>query len=264
MRPPPTSLFVVLAAVVAAGVGAFARSASGNDDDASAVPADAARVGFVGGGSHDGVALLVAARPFRLALAHGPVHGEPPRADRLASARAIVERELDRYPRAFLRAIHLRGVVFTEELGEGEKEIPSLPNVGGLLLLDVASVESDLVRIFHHELFHFFDLADDARVAPDPAWDATNAAGFAYGAGGRSLRAPWAARATNMPGFVSGYATSAIEEDKAETFAFAIARPRELRVRLATDAVLTAKTREIARRVGAVSPEVAAAIPTSP
>ncbi len=48
MRPTPTSLFVVLAIVVAGGVGAFARSASGSDDDASLVPADAERVGFDG------------------------------------------------------------------------------------------------------------------------------------------------------------------------------------------------------------------------
>jgi hypothetical protein len=256
MRPTPTSLFVVLAVVVAGGVGAFAKSASGSDDDATRVPADAERVGFVVRARANEVPLLEASRPFRLALSHGPVHGEPPAPARLVTARAIVSRELARYPSSFLRKIHLRGVVFTEDLGEGDKEIPSLPNVGGLLLLDVGSVETDLVRTFHHELFHFFDLADDARVSPDPAWDALNAKGFAYGAGGRALRASWAARASDVPGFVSGYATSAVEEDKAETFAFAVARPDALRAMVARDAVVAAKAREIARRLEAMDAEV--------
>lgn len=261
LRPSASSLFVIGAMAFATGVGFLARSASGAEDGTRALPSDAVALGFaaVGMPVRD-VALLDATRAFRIELGHGPVHGVAPEAARLASARAIVTRELLRYPRTFLSAIRMRGVVFADDLREGEVSIPSLPNVGGLLLLDVAGTESDLVRGFHHEVFHFADLADDGSLAPDPPWEALNAPGFVYGAGGRSLRGAWAAREPEADGFLSGgfvspYATSGPEEDKAETFAFAVARPLQLRERVAKDARLASKLREIARRIGRLDPD---------
>lgn len=270
MRPSPSSIFVVAAMALAAGVGVVARRAAGSEDAksrAGALPSDAANLGFVKAGApvHD-VALLDATRAFRIELGHGPVTGTPAEPRRLTAARAIVSRELQRYPRAFLDAIRLRGVVFADDLREGETSIPSLPNVGGLLLLDVDGSESDLVRGLHHEVFHFADLADDGALAPDPAWDALNAPGFAYGAGGRTLRAAWAARPPDESegflsgGFVSSYATSGCEEDKAETFAFAMARPAKVHEQAAHDPVVARKLDEIARRVGKLDPETSRSI----
>lgn len=270
VRPSPSSLFVIGAMAFAAGVGVVARSAAGAEDGAAArvraLPTDAATLGFVpvGPSVHD-VALLDATRAFRIELGHGPVHGVAAEPKRLAAARAIVTRELSRYPRTFMNAIRMRGVVFADDLREGETAIPSLPNVGGLLLLDVAGSESDLVRGFHHEVFHFADLADDGSLAPDPSWEAQNPPSFVYGAGGRSLRGAWAAREPDADGFLSGgfvsaYATSGPEEDKAETFAFAVARPVEVRARAAKDPRLASKLHEIARRVGALDPEAPRAL----
>ena len=265
LRPSPSSLFVIAAIAFASGVGILAGNAAGSEggDTASAraLPSDAARLGFTPVGSAvQGVALLDATRVFRIELGHGPIHGVVPDPARLATARAIVTRELSRYPRAFMGAIRMRGIVFADDLREGETSIPSLPNVGGLLLMDVAGTESDLVRGFHHEVFHFADLADDGSLAPDPSWEALNAPGFVYGAGGRTLRASWAAREPDADGFLSGgfvspYATSGPEEDKAETFAFAVARPAHVRERAAHDTRLAAKLHEIARRVGKLDPE---------
>jgi hypothetical protein len=261
VRPSPSALFLCGAVALTAAVGIAARSASGSEDHASVLPSDAAALGFVAvGPAVQGVAMVDATRPFRIELGHGPVHGGPAGAASLARARAIVARELARYPRAFLGAARLRGVVFTDDLHEGDNPIPSLPNVASLLLLDVAGSESDLVRGLHHEIFHFADLADDGSVSPDPAWDELNTPGFAYGAGGRTLRAAWAARPPDDDGFVSGgfvssYATSGVEEDKAETFAFAMARPAEVRAQAARDAVVAAKLHELARRVGKLDPE---------
>jgi hypothetical protein len=263
VRPSPSSLFVIGAMVLATGVGILAKSAAGAEDSkkARALPSDAAALGFtaVGAPVRD-VALLDATRAFRIELGHGPIHGVPPEPARLASARAIVTRELSRYPSAFVSAIHMRGIVFADELREGETPIPSLPNVGGLLLLDVAGSESDLVRGFHHEVFHFADLADDGSLAPDPSWEALNVPSFTYGAGGRTLRAAWAAREPDDDGFLSGgfvspYATSGPEEDKAETFAFAVARPAQTRERASKDPRLASKVREIARRIGKLDAE---------
>ena len=264
VRPSASSLFVIGAMAFTAGVGILAKSAAGAEESATvrarALPSDAAALGFTPiGAPVRNVALLDATRAFRIELGHGPIHGVAAEASRLASARAIVTRELSRYPATFLDAIRMRGIVFADDLREGEVSIPSLPNVGGLLLLDVAGTESDLVRGFHHEVFHFADLADDGSLAPDPAWEALNAPSFAYGAGGRSLRGAWAARELDADGFLSGgfvspYATSGPEEDKAETFAFAVARPAQVRERAAKDPRLTSKLHEIARRIGKLDP----------
>ncbi len=248
MRPSPQALFVVLAMATATGVGAFAKSASGAHDPTSMFPADVERYGFAPRGDVAGVTLLEATKGFELGLTNGPVRATAPSPAHLASGQAIVARELRRYPTSFLDAIRLRGVVLADDLVEGDKPIPSLPNVGGLMLLDVDAAESDLVRTLHHEIYHFADLADDGHLAPDPTWESLNAPGFAYGAGGRSLRS-WAAKASDVPGFVSGYATAGPEEDKAETFAFVVARPAIVRERAKDDRVLAAKVREVARRI---------------
>ncbi|MCW5835008.1 MAG: hypothetical protein KIS78_21590 [Labilithrix sp.] len=259
MRPSPPALFVLAALTLAGGAGIVAtRSAEGALDERPALPSDAASFGFVVRSHANGVPLLESAKPFSLALANGPVHGVPPSKERLARGAAIVARELGRYSTSFLRGVRLAGVVLTDDLAENEMPVPSLPNVGGLLLIDVSSAESDLVRSLHHEVFHFFDLADDGRVSPDPEWGALNPASFAYGSGGRTLRGAWAARpADDLPGFVSAYATSGVEEDKADTFAFAVARAEHLRGRLASDAALRAKVEEIARRVARLDADAA-------
>ena len=259
VRPSPSVLFVCGAIALAAGVGIVARNASGSEKGDNALPADAERLGFVVVGPRvKEVALLDATLPFNIALTHGPVHGTPPSGPRLALTRAIVTRELERYPQKFLSAIHMKGIVFIEGLTEGENSIPSLPNVGGLLLLDISGTESDLTRGLHHEIFHFADLADDGTISPDAPWEALNGPGFAYGAGGRTLRSAWAGGpldAFMTGGFVSSYATSAVEEDKAETFAFAVARPAVLREKAATDPVLAAKVVELEKRVGKLDPD---------
>ncbi len=245
----------MVAAIAAAGtVGVLAHRASGAKSETSALPSDVAIIGFEPRGRAGDVVLLEATRSFTLGLGNGPVRGEPASGAELARGRDVVTRELARYPASFLRRVQLVGVVLLRDLVEGETPIPSLPNVGGLLLLDVAGAESDLVRAIHHEVFHFADLADDGSLAPDPAWQALNAPTFVYGGGGRSLRSSWAAQASDLPGFVSGYATSGVEEDKADTFAFLVARPDAVRPRLAGDPVLAAKAREIVRRVAALDP----------
>lgn len=256
MRPSPVAIFVLGAVVTAAAVGIGARHASGASDEGLPLPVDAPAYGFVPSSRINGVALLEASGDFRMDLPNGAVRGVAPAPERAAAAKRILARELQRYPAGFFVKAHLAGIVLADELTEGETPIPSLPNVARLLLLDVDADPLDLVRGIHHEIWHFVDLADDGVLSPDPAWRAINAPGTLYGAGGRSLRSAWAARpADDLPGFVSAYATSGEEEDKAETFAFVVARRP-----LPDDAVVRAKAAELGRRLAVLDPDAPAAL----
>jgi hypothetical protein len=255
VRPSPVAIFVLGAVVTAAAVGISAKRASGADDarleEGLALPVDVPTYGFSKTIRVNGVAVLEATRDFRMELPNGAVKGAPPEKDRSAAATAILKRELARYPNGFFTKVNLAGVVLASDLVEGETPIPSLPNVARLLLLDVDAVELDLVRAIHHEIWHFADLADDGVLSPDPPWRALNAPGTFYGSGGRSIRGSWAAKpAADLPGFVSAYATAGDEEDKAETFAFVVARRK-----LPNDAVVKAKVDLLRVRLAALDGE---------
>jgi hypothetical protein len=163
--------------------------------------------------------------------------------------------ELARYPASFLNRARLHRVLLCANLHEGSEAIPSLPNFHGTLLVDVDADAPFLRRLVHHEVFHFADYADDDQLSRDPAWLALNDHYFVYGDGGRFVRDPGAGRfSAEIPGFVSRYATSALEEDKAETFAMRMVAPREFAALLAEDPILRAKSAAIEAQLRRLSP----------
>lgn len=265
----------VLAAVVTAGLGLVVETWRGDGALAREIAADehldrvrAARgwlpsdADAVASASRDlreqGVELLVAREPFALSLPHGEVRGTAPARVPSRVARVVAE-ELARYPRGVLRRIGLWHVVLCDGLSEGAVPIPSLPHVDHSLLLDVSARGAYLRRLIHHEVFHFIDLADDGAVRRDPAWASLHEPAFPYGLGGRTMRRPAAADAAQAPaGFITPYATSALEEDKAETFAFAVAAPAMLLRRAHADPVVAAKVEALRLRLAAVDPALPA------
>ena len=60
--------------------------------------------------------------------------------------------------------------------------------------------------------------------------------------------------ADEQPGFLTRYATSALEEDKAEVFAFLMARPGEMARRMGSDRVLSAKAQGVREIVADLDP----------
>jgi hypothetical protein len=204
-----------------------------------------------------GVELLAATRPFRLTLIGGALSGRAPDAERLERAVRAVAAELARYPKAFLGASRFERVLFCAGLEQAKLGIPSLPNYEHTLLLDVDAPPAFLRRLLDHELFHFADFADDGQVQHDPAWAKLNDHYFVYGDGGRFMRGPGVARLqTNLPGFVSKYATSALEEDKAETFAFMMVAPHAIARIAARDPIVHAKVRAIRAQLVRLSPVI--------
>jgi hypothetical protein len=198
------------------------------------------------------VEIMRAREGFELPLGHGVISGTSATTEQLEQATRWVREELGRYPTATLAGAQLRRVVLCGELREDRQTIPSLPNYNRTLLLDAHAEESYLRRLIHHEIFHFIDLADDGSVLRDVAWTKLNPSGFSYGHGGRTMRGSAASVAPPPDGFVSGYATSALEEDKAEVFAEMMWAPEALRQRSEADPVLRAKM----ERIRAITPEL--------
>lgn len=247
----------VIAAVLTAGTGMLVESL-GRDRPARAHEAEAdnaARARMIDMSWQPptepvevhGVEILHAMSGFELPLGHGVVSGTAARYDRLVEATRLIREELARHGPERFASAELRRVVLCAELREDRRPIPSLPNYNHTLILDVTGEDAYLQRLIHHELFHFIDLADDGTVLRDDAWEALNPPDFSYAHGGRAMRGSEASVTPPPPGFVSGYATSAVEEDKAETFAEWIFARDALLARAATDPVLRAKVEQIQR-----------------
>ncbi len=193
-----------------------------------------------------GLELLRAGEPFSLALAGGVLAGKPPPEAQERRAAEIVAEELARYPSGFLAEHRLLRVVLVGDLTEAGLPIPSLPNLEQSLVLDVDGPEPFLRRLIHHEVYHFVDYAVDDQVKRDPAWQALNDRYFVYGSGGRFVRHGSASRfGSGGRGFVTEYARSGLEEDKAETYAFLLTAPAKMRRRMAADATLEKQGRAL-------------------
>ena len=190
-----------------------------------------------------GIEVLGPVRAFQLESGTAVLSGEPAKMEPRKHALTTLASELSRYPAPFLARARLRRVLLCAKLQEGSEPIPSLPNYHGALLVDVDADAAYLRRLVHHEVFHFADYADDNQLSRDPSWVGLNDRYFVYGSGGRFLRDPGAGRFTaEIPGFVSRYATSALEEDKAETFALRMSSPGLFAALTATDPILRAKS----------------------
>jgi hypothetical protein len=257
-RPGFMLLMVVFAVAITAGIGFLAermydareaRAAEREEIDRR-VREEMLELGWqpvsVVGENPSGLEFLAATRPFSLELGNGPVAAQVADESRRDIALAIVNEELGRYPRGFLEKSRFRRVLLCANLNEAAREIPSLPNFQQTLLLDVNATPDFLRRVVHHEVFHFADYADDDQVKSDPEWTKENGNYFVYGSGGRYLRNPAVSSPNGAPpGFVTRYATSALEEDKAETFAFLMVAPGMLAERTKSDPVLARKVARV-------------------
>lgn len=193
-----------------------------------------------------GVEVLLPEGELRLESGAATLSAQAPEPGAAKAALAVLSRELGRYPSEFLARARLKRLLLCADLREGSEAIPSLPNYHGTLIVDVNADAPFLRRLLHHEVFHFADYADDDQLSHDPAWLALNDRYFVYGSGGRFSREPGAGRFTaELPGFVSRYAMSALEEDKAETFALRMSDSALFEKLAASDPVLRAKATAI-------------------
>ena len=170
-------------------------------------------------------------------------NAEPRELDRYSS---VVAPEFLLYPPGLVRRSRLKRMVLCRGLsfaGQLRGAIPDFEH--DTLYYDVVRGEysrSYQRHAVHHEFFHIIDYRDDGEVYSDDRWGRLNPEKFRYGDGGAKMQGnPSSGVLSEIPGFLTAYATSGVEEDKAEMFAYMITDYAVVEKRAVTDAVIRAK-----------------------
>jgi hypothetical protein len=166
--------------------------------------------------------------------------------------RALID-EWAKYPVAWIRATRVVGVVVVKRLSVLGTARTAMPDhVADVVYYDVSmgsagGLDAFVRGVVHHEFEHLatYNLSGSYS-PPDPAWSALNPPGFQYGKGGASCYEPSNTCLQGehpVPGFVTGYAASGIEEDKAEVYSYLLTRTYYERLKnwIRTDTHLAAK-----------------------
>lgn len=172
----------------------------------------------------------------------------PEREEVLAYAGTL--REFTLYPKGLVKKSGIREVVLARKIvfkdaryEQARAAVPAFER--DALYLDVVgggAEARDRAHILHHEFFHAVDWKDDGELYGDAVWSKLNPAAFKYGSGGAEVRDDDAGTLTDkFPGFLSRYAKSGVEEDKAETFSWLMVEPAVVLKRAKKDKVLGKK-----------------------
>ena len=197
-------------------------------------------------------------RTTELNLEGGKLTGSLPSPAMISEAAGGVKATLARYPAKFVQRIGFQHLVLIANLRH--KGVAPGAFVMGPAGAMVANPQGLSGYHFHHELFHFADYRLFGWPPRCESWSKLHPEA-AYGSGGRQavaqaggdpqqLRAP----RRDLPGFVTVYAQSAAEEDRAEVFATLIERhPLALEL-IASDPVIAAKCRFVLDAIERIHP----------
>jgi hypothetical protein len=174
--------------------------------------------------THNGVEIVWQGHPFPVKSYHGPISATSATAEEIARYRPLLERELSLYPRECFKQSKLRRIVVCRGLsfnGQARAAVPDFEH--DTLFLDAVAGDYDRRyqrSTIHHDYFHMIDYKDDGSLDSDREWSRLNPGKFQYGKGGAKMQDdPNSGSDWDAPGFLTRYATSAVEEDKAEVFA---------------------------------------------
>lgn len=172
---------------------------------------------------------------------------EPSPFDDALDAAVRIQREFKDYPRQLFERAGCNRIVLCTKLAYAGQLRAAIPDwEHNTLYIDTqrgAKSPGYPEHVLHHEFFHLIDHADDGDVYSDATWNALNPIGFRYGNGGINAQTTrnTGALTDSIPGFLTHYATTGVEEDKAELFAFSITHKDYIATRIRTDTTLAAK-----------------------
>jgi hypothetical protein len=199
-------------------------------------------------------------REYPVRTRHGQIgatNAEPPEVDPYSAVLA----EFLVYPPDLIRRSRLRRIILCRSLSFAGQDRSALTDYDhDELYLDVVKGEYNRFyqrEVIHHEFFHIIDYQDDGQVYSDDHWARLNPESVRYGDGGTKIQDnPLSGLPTDIPGFLSSYAMSGVEEDKAELFAHMMTEYAVVSKRAATDNVLREKVSALKALLARFCPEM--------
>ena len=173
--------------------------------------------------------------------------------------------EWSKYPIDWVANSKLKSIALVKKLGVSTTApaVAAFPDIVGETMYYDDTYSGDYAReVIHHEFDHLVTFNIFNTWAPvDSIWLSFNPPGFSYGAGGASAyQSNNSSLSGEHPtsGFVTGYATTAIEEDKAETYAYLMTTTyyHHLQNWLLSDTTLTNKVNDYKQFISKYSPEM--------
>ena len=198
---------------------------------------------------------------FPVKTTYGKIEGQAATTEELAEYAPLFVSEFALYPPELVKKTELKRVVFCTNLSFAGQKRTAVPDFEhDTLYLDVARGMPNtayLRLVLHHEFFHVIDLHDDGSLTEDKGWAKLNPADFKYGTGGVTAQNDSGTSVPNdkVPGFLNHYSTTAVEEDKAEVFAYLMTDPEYLAGRAKKDEVLAAKAKRMKKLLADFCPE---------
>lgn len=137
---------------------------------------------------------------------------------------ALLQTELNKYPEGFLQEAGIKSIVVCDSVSSFGFSACGFPDPGGRsIYYTYGGLHTYFKKTIHHEIYHMIEAKfNGSNYYKDPVWAKLNSNDFKYGKGGRHFE--WNNSNSKKsfhpsPGFTTAYATSALEEDKAEVFA---------------------------------------------
>jgi len=130
----------------------------------------------------------------------------------------IIEKNLNRYSKDFLKKINLRYIVLCEDLsisGIGTAGIPD--NIMKTLIVDIKFNEKYFERVLHHEVFHIIN-DTYKELFNEKVWSSFNPVEFNYAECSTCTEKIGLDTYTKPNGFITEYSRSTASEDMAEVF----------------------------------------------
>lgn len=192
------------------------------------------------------------------------VSAKPVTPEMIEEYATLFEVEWRRYPVALMSKVHLKRVVIGRDvrvLNQPRAAVPEFEPGWFWLDADINTRRPNYGRhALHHDFFHMIDQWDSPNGRTDPEWKALNAPATPDGPGGWKMQtAGVGALRVDLPGFITQYATAAVEEDKAEVYGHLLTSTAFITGRAALDPILAAKVKRLKALVATFEPAMGAA-----
>ncbi|MAF98191.1 MAG: hypothetical protein CMH26_06115 [Micavibrio sp.] len=166
----------------------------------------------------------------------------------ISNSRSFITNAVQKLPASVYKDVNLKYVLLCDSAQANEQEIGGIP-IPPLKLMMLSAGSDDngyKERMFFHEFYHYFEFMVRHSLK-DAEWD-KRFEGFYVGLNGADTNMSVAEVGTaSSKGFVTRYAQTGAEEDRAEIFSFIYAAPDELEffIRKKNDEVLKEKVKYI-------------------